>query len=137
MENKQSCIAVIEKGERHVQVTYIDGGYIIEWCQREAPGNAYTTTKVRISSEAADATLMALANVMEQVHVEQERADAIAAAAEAVQSCQGDELEELRRDAERYRTWRDAACYRTIECAKALIHCTTPAQLDDAIDRMI
>lgn len=136
MEQQQTCIAIIEKGERHVQVTHIDGGYVIEWVRREAPGNAMTSTKVKISSEAADATLMALANVMEQVHVEQERADAIAAAAEVAQSYQGDELEELRRDAERYRTWRDAACYRAGEAARSLCECITPAQIDDAIDRL-
>lgn len=135
MEQLKSCSAIIEKGERHVQVTYIDGGYIIEWCRREAPGNAMTSTKVKISSEAADATLMALVNVMEQVHVEQERADAIAQAEEAMCS-QADELEDLRRDAERYRTWRDAACYRAGEAARSLCECITPAQIDDAIDRL-
>lgn len=135
MENQKTCAVIIEKGERNVQVTHIGDGYTIEWAQRDAPGNSYTVTLVKISSEAADATLVALANVMEQVHVEQEREEAIAQAGAAIGG-QADELEELRRDAERYRTWRDAACYRTIECAKALIHCTTPAQLDDAIDRL-
>lgn len=134
MANQKTCGVVIEKGERHVQVTYFDGDYIFEWAKREAPGNAYTTTKVRISSDAADSTLMALVNVMEQVHVESERAEAIAAAADA--ASQAGELEDLRRDAERYRTWRDAACYRTIEAAKALCMCITPAQIDDAIDRL-
>lgn len=136
MEQHKSCIAVIEKGERHVQVTHIDGGYVIEWARRDAPGYAMTSTKVKISSEAADATLMALVNVMEQVHVEQERADAIAAAAEAVQGDHVDEIEELRRDAERYRKWRDNACYHAGATAKALCNCIAPFEIDSAIDRL-
>lgn len=136
MEKHKSCIAVIEKGERHVQVTHIDGGYVIEWVRREAPGNAMTSTKVKVSSEAADATLMALINVMEQVHVDQERADAIAAAAEAAYGNQADEIEELRRDAERYRKWRDNACYHAGATAKALCNCISPLEIDSAIDRL-
>lgn len=134
MDDKKDCIAIIEKGERHVQVTHIDGGYIFEWAKREAPGNSYTITRVSMSSESADATLVALVNVMEQVQAERERAEAIAAVAEAVQG--QDELEELRRDAERYRTWRDLACDRPIVVAKELCHCITPDQIDTAVDRL-
>lgn len=91
MANQKTCAVVIEKGERHVQVTHIDGGYILEWAKREVPGNSYTATKVRISSDAADATLVALVNVMEKVHAESERAEAIALA-EAAMGGQADEL---------------------------------------------
>lgn len=39
-------------------------------------------------------------------------------------------------EAERYRAWRDAACYRPGDVAKALSECITPSQIDDAIDRL-
>lgn len=52
-----------------------------------------------------------------------------------VAAMQGDHSD-LRRDAERYRTWRDAACYRVIESAKALTPCITPEQIDEAIDKL-
>lgn len=39
-------------------------------------------------------------------------------------------------DAERYRKWRDLVCYRPDDLAKALADCITPAQIDEALDRL-
>lgn len=48
-----------------------------------------------------------------------------------------EDLNELRRDAERYRAWRDGACYRPGEVAKALALCSSPVELDEAVDKLI
>ena len=45
-----------------------------------------------------------------------------------------DEARQDRQDAERYRKWRDSACYRPAEIAKALASCITPSQIDSVLD---
>lgn len=45
-------------------------------------------------------------------------------------------IEELERDATRYRTWRDGSCSQPSKFAVALARCFTPHEIDQALDRI-
>ena len=112
-------------------VRFEEGGFRFEWQRPEGGGSAaMLSTKVQLTEASFVATAQLVAKMVAVLSGHDDEDGELPA------PCPADELEELRRDAERYRTWRDAACYRTVECAKALCEATTPAQLDAAIDRL-
>lgn len=45
-------------------------------------------------------------------------------------------IEELERDATRYRTWRDGSCSQPSKFAVALARCFAPHEIDQALDRI-
>lgn len=46
-------------------------------------------------------------------------------------------IEELERDAARYRAWRDGSCDEPSRFARALAPCLTPQEIDQALDAMM
>jgi hypothetical protein len=103
-----------------------NGGYLFEWSRpADDEGSvAVLTTKVMMTEASFLATIKGGLEMMkhtgdledEPPHVDPHDQDAI--------------------DAERYRKWRDGACYRASEVACAIAQCITPSQIDDAIDKL-
>lgn len=108
-----------------------DDMFRFEWQRPDEGGSAaLLSTKVQLSAGSFIATAQLCNHMAETLYGEEFPGAAPAAPDPA------EDLDELRRDAERYRTWRDAACYRPGDAAKALCECITPQQIDEAIDRL-
>lgn len=118
---------------RWVSVYVLDnGGLQIEW---ERPDDdprslARYTTKVGLSPESFAVTTQVMRAMIGALADDiGEDVDETFTADHAT-----DEAWQDRKDAERYRKWRDSACYRPAEIAKALASCITPSQIDRVLD---
>lgn len=108
-----------------------DDMFRFEWQRPDEDGSAaLLSTKVQLSAGSFIATAQLAMRTVETLHAEEFPCDELSA------SGQTEGVDELRRDAERYRTWRDAACYRAGDVARALCECITPSQIDEAIDKL-
>lgn len=108
-----------------------DDMFRFEWQRPEGEGSAaLLSTKVQLSAGSFIATAQLCNHMVEALHAEDFPED------ERPERNREEDLEEVRRDAERYRAWRDGACYRPGETAKALALCSSPVELDEAIDKL-
>lgn len=119
------------------------GSYLLEWHRPSADAGsaAVLTTKVMMTEESFLATLKGGLEMMKQTgDLDSELLDDDHSTDDSVEYVDQDHASDQsykdHRDAERYRKWRDGACYRQSEIAKALAPCITPNQIDEALDRL-
>jgi len=129
----RSVRAAVDDDGREVTAYLLDNdGFQIEWLRPDADSssNAVHATRVQLTPESFAVTAQVLAGMIRTL------------AEEAGDDPVGDNhgfdpgLNPDTEDAERYRKWRDGACYRPAEIAKSLAQCITPSDIDQAIDRL-
>lgn len=120
-----------------------DGGYLLEWSRPSADAGsaAVLTTKVMMTEASFLATLKGGLEMMKQTgDLDSGLLDDDPSSDDAISHVDPDHATDQawqdHQDAERYRKWRDGACYRASDTARALAPCVTPSQIDDAIDKL-
>lgn len=123
--------ATVDDDGREVIAYLLDNdGFQIEWLRPDADSssNAVHATRVQLTPESFAVTAQVLAGMI--------RTLAEDAGDEEDENHGLDPHNPDTEDAERFRKWRDAACYRPAEVAKSLAQCITPSDIDQAIDRL-
>lgn len=125
--------ATVDDDGRAVIAYLLDNGdFQIEWLRpdEDSSSNAVHATLVQLTPESFAVTAQVLAGMIRTLA--EEEGDEPVGDNHGLDPGWNPDT----KDAERYRKWRDAACYRPAEVAKALADCITPDQIDQAIDRL-
>ncbi len=124
-----SMKAKVEEG-RSVAVYLLDNGcFQIEWARPDGDPQSRVQhlSRVGLTPESFAATAQVAFAMFEKLASEDD---------EEPGSDQEPASDDDRADAERFRKWCDASCYRPAEAAKILADCITPAQIAEAIDKL-